>query len=183
MFKRPKHPMAFKKVFFPLLYLRIIALQSCVGFCHISSWTSQRYTCISPPWISFPPPTSSCPSNLSQGIVLSIIQQFPMAIYFTHGLLSQFIPPSLGRVFKDNIRVSVTGYVINLWTFFCLVSCEETECCFWTLITNHLAPTILGSTACGQPIVTILHSQWDTYLCRTSQRYTSDCYKYPSRRN
>ena len=43
---------------------RIIALQYCVGFCHMSARISHRYTCV-PSFLKLPP-TPSHPSRLSQ---------------------------------------------------------------------------------------------------------------------
>ena len=51
------------------------------------------------------------------------------------------------------------------------------------LIINLLVPTSLGSSACGQHVVTILHLGRSLNLCRTTQRYVSDCCVYPLRRN
>ena len=53
-----------KQFFF--LNWRIIALQCCVGFCHIALWISQKYTCV--PSLLNP---SSHPSRLSQSTRLS----------------------------------------------------------------------------------------------------------------
>ena len=44
---------------------RRIALQYCVGFCHIS-WFSHRYMYVPPSWTSLQPPPPSHPSKLSQ---------------------------------------------------------------------------------------------------------------------
>ena len=60
----------FLKNFFFFLFIifhwRTIALQYSVGFCHTSTWISHRYTYVPPSWASFPPPTPSHPSRLSQ---------------------------------------------------------------------------------------------------------------------
>ena len=45
---------------------RIIALQYCSGFCHISTWTSHAYTISPASWTSLPPSSLSNPSRLSQ---------------------------------------------------------------------------------------------------------------------
>ena len=68
---------------------RIIALQSCVGFCHISRWISHRHTYI-PSLLnllpaSYPP---SHPSRLSQSTSFELpasYSTFPLAICFTYG--------------------------------------------------------------------------------------------------
>ena len=52
--------------FFFIFNWRIIALQYCVGFCHISAWISHKYTYVPPSWISLPSPTSSHAFMLSQ---------------------------------------------------------------------------------------------------------------------
>jgi len=46
---------------------RIITSQSCDGFCHTSTWICHRYTCVPPCWTPLSPPSSPCPSGLSQG--------------------------------------------------------------------------------------------------------------------
>ena len=45
---------------------RLITLQYCGGFCHIFTWISRRYTCVSPSWAPLPPPSPPHPSGLSQ---------------------------------------------------------------------------------------------------------------------
>ena len=85
---------------------RIVTLQYCDGFCHISVWISHRYTCIhvSPPsWTRFSPPSPPHPSRLSQstdfGCSASYIK-LALVIYFTYPkvyvsmLFFQIIPPS-----------------------------------------------------------------------------------------
>ena len=83
---------------------KIITLQYCVGFCHISTWVSHRYT-YALSLLNLPPtfPTSSHSSRLSEstGFELLASYKFPLGIYFTYGiayvstLLFQFVPPSL----------------------------------------------------------------------------------------
>ena len=53
--------------FFNLIFFkwRIIALQYCVGFCHILTWISHRSICPLPPETLLPSPCSSCPSPLA----------------------------------------------------------------------------------------------------------------------
>ena len=42
---------------------------------------------------------------------------------------------------------------------------------------------VWGPRTCTQPEVTILHLDGDLSSCRRTQRYVSDCYVYPLRRN
>ena len=88
---------------------RIIALQYCIGFCHISTWVCHRYTYVLsllnllPTLHSIPPSTPSQPSRLSQSTrseLHVLYSKCPLAIWFyTHnvcvsGLVSPFGPPS-----------------------------------------------------------------------------------------
>ena len=78
--------------------LRIIALQYCVGFCHITTWISNRLHMSSPSQTSL----TSTPLGYHTvpGWAPGATQQLPPAIYFTHGklhvsvILPQFAPPS-----------------------------------------------------------------------------------------
>ena len=90
-----------KKLF--IFNSRIIALQYCVGFCHTSTWISHRYTYVSLPWTSLPPPILSRLSRLPQCTRFELAAshgKFLLAVYFTYDnvyvsvLLSQFVPPS-----------------------------------------------------------------------------------------
>ena len=80
---------------------RVIVLQYCVGFCHVSTRISHRDTYIPPFWTSLPSPTSSHSTRLSRHWVWD--PYFPLAIYFTYGnvyvsmLRSQFMPSSLEK--------------------------------------------------------------------------------------
>ena len=88
---------------------RIIVLQLSfmlvvhVGFCHITTWTSHKYTCASS-LLNLPPTPDSIPALqvvTEPWAELPILYSvFPLAIYFMCGnmyvsvLLSQFIPPT-----------------------------------------------------------------------------------------
>ena len=64
---------------------RIIALQCCLGFCHITTWISQKYA-YSPSLFSHQLPPPSYPSRSSQSTGLSsLCYRFPLVIYFTLG--------------------------------------------------------------------------------------------------
>ena len=77
---------------------RIIALQCCAGFCSTTT-NNHKYT-----YVPSPPTPPFHPTPLGHHRALSwtpcVIQQFLIAVYFTHGsvyismLLSQFISPS-----------------------------------------------------------------------------------------
>ena len=79
---------------------RIIALEYCVSFCHISTWISHRHTYI-PSLLNLSP--TSHHSRLAQGsglISVHHIENSHRLSSFTYGyvyvsmLLSQFVPPS-----------------------------------------------------------------------------------------
>ena len=70
-------------------YWRIITLQYCAGFCHISTWISRRYTYV-PSLLNLPPVSHPIPS-------LQVVTEhwaelpvshsrFPLALYFTYGV-------------------------------------------------------------------------------------------------
>ena len=64
---------------------RIIVLQYCDHFCHISAWISHRYTYIPPSWNSLPPPTPFSPSRFSQSPGLSSPESYSnTTIYFAY---------------------------------------------------------------------------------------------------
>ena len=74
-----------RTIFFHLFIFswRIIALQYCVGFWNVSTWTSHRH-CVSPThWTSLLP-------SLSQSARFELhasYSKIPLAIYFTHGTI------------------------------------------------------------------------------------------------
>ena len=84
---------------------RLITLQYCDGFCHVSMWISHGCTCVphpEPP-SHHPLPSPSHPSGLSQNTSLECpasYTELALVIYFTYGnihvsvLFSQIIPPS-----------------------------------------------------------------------------------------
>ena len=82
---------------------RIIALQCCVGFCHISTRIAIGIHVFPPSWTPLPPLIPFHPSKLSQSTGFELTapcSKFPLDIYFTYGnvyvsiLLFQFNPPS-----------------------------------------------------------------------------------------
>ena len=91
---------------------RIIALQYCVGFCHISTWISHRYTYV-PSLLKFPPiSTWSQPSRFLQSTGLSslshtanshwlfilhmIVYMLPCcSLHLSHPLLPPLLCPQL----------------------------------------------------------------------------------------
>ena len=71
---------------------RVIALQYHVGFCHVSTWISRRYTYI----LSLPPPLPSHPLTLSQRMgceLPAVIQQISTLLYLLRGCLPWWYPP------------------------------------------------------------------------------------------
>ena len=108
---------------FIYLNWRIITLQYCAGFCHISVWISYRHTFV--PSILYPllPPSPLHPSRLSQntsfGYLVSYIK-LPLAICFTYGniyisvLFYQIIPPSPPRVQKSVLYLCVSFAALHI---------------------------------------------------------------------
>ena len=98
-----------------------IALQYCVGFCHISTWISHRHTYA--PSLSnlllTSHPTPPHPSRSSQSTGFELPEshsKLPLAIYFTYGniyvsmLLFQFVPssPSPNCFHKSVLHVCIS---------------------------------------------------------------------------
>ena len=78
----------FSLIFFLILNLffnwRIIALQSCVGFCQPSTWISHRHMYVPPCWISLPPPPLASPLGCYRAGVWVpwVKQQIPVGYLF-----------------------------------------------------------------------------------------------------
>ena len=88
--------------YFILFYWKIIVLQYCVSFCHISTWISHRYTHVPSRLNPLPLPSPSHPSRLSQSTGLnsycyranSTFLSILRMIMYVSILFSQFVPPS-----------------------------------------------------------------------------------------
>ena len=88
---------------------RIIALQYCVGFCHIWTWISQVYICLLP----LEPPSNllSHPSRLSQSSGLSSLHHIANSHWLSilhmvmcvSMLLSEFISTSPSTIVSTNL--------------------------------------------------------------------------------
>ena len=75
---------------------RIIALQYCGGFCHVSPWTSHRYVyiCPLPPWPPSHLPPYPTPEVVPEPRVVPwVIRHRPLAISFTYGSVYVSILP------------------------------------------------------------------------------------------
>ena len=83
-----------------IFHWKITGLRCCVGFCHISTWISHRYTCV-PSLLNLPPTSHPIPSlEVSpdhQAWVPSTIHQFPLGTYFPLGSVwvSAHLSPSV----------------------------------------------------------------------------------------
>ena len=83
-----------------IFYWRIIALQYCVGFCHVTMWISHKYTYV-PSLLNLPSVPYPIPPGCHKAPRWApcVIQQLPtsylvyVSILFSV-LLSQFLPPS-----------------------------------------------------------------------------------------
>ena len=78
--------------FFEFIFSRrIIVLQCCVGFCHMTSWISHKFVCVYiltyiPFLLNLPPTPTSQYHHRAPGWAPCVTQQsFPLAIYFTQG--------------------------------------------------------------------------------------------------
>ena len=58
------------------------------------------------------------------------------------------------------------------------VGCDPTYPTALNWILSPLVPASLGSKACGQHTVSLLHLCKDLSVCRIAQRYASGCYTY-----
>ena len=66
---------------------RIITLQSCVGFCHTTTWISKKYTYVCS-FLNLPPtPNSTATLSVFTGhqVELPVLHKFPPASCFTYG--------------------------------------------------------------------------------------------------
>ena len=82
---------------------RLITLQYCGDFCHISTWISHGCTGIPPSWTPFRPPSAPHASGLSQSTDFECPAsciELVLVIYFTYGnihvsmLFFHIVPPS-----------------------------------------------------------------------------------------
>ena len=102
-------------VFLWFFFLRIIALQYCVGLCYTSKWTNHKYTHVPPPEpvSHFPPHLTPLGCHRAPCWAPCITEQISTC-YFTHSnvyvsmLFSQFVPPSPSlTVHKECFQVSL----------------------------------------------------------------------------
>ena len=108
---------------------RIVALQYCIGFCHISTWISHRYISV------FLSPELPTPSHFSRLGTETLFEppepysKFPLAICFTYDnvhvpkLLFPFVPwsPSTPSIHKSllHVFISITAFVTCWIPFLC----------------------------------------------------------------
>ena len=142
--------------YFFIFNWRIIALQSCVGFCHTTKQIRHKYTSF-PPWASLP--SSSHPIPLGHhraGAGLSVLySSFPLAIYFTHNsvyLSICLLPPAVSTsLFSTSVSLmlfckQVHQYHFSRFHIYALIY----NICFSLSDSFHSAKQALGSSTSVQ---------------------------------